>query len=65
MPAIHLKYATWIITVTGKWEEIIQTESKTISELISELDKIHGIMDNYFIDIMSEKLKQTLGVEIK
>ena len=34
-------------------------------ELISELDEIHGIMDDYFINIMSEKLKQILGVEIK
>lgn len=34
-------------------------------ELILELDEIHGIMDDYFINIMSEKLKQILGVEIK
>ena len=56
LPTIHLKYATWIITVTGKWEEIIQTESKTISELISELDKIHPGFKDIFIPPQIGKL---------
>ena len=49
MSLIHLKYATWIITVTGKWEETIQTESRTISDLISELDQIHPGFKDIFI----------------
>lgn len=56
MPAIHLKYATWIITVTGKWEEIIQTKSKTISDLILELDKIHPGFKDIFIPPQVGKL---------
>ncbi len=49
MREIHLKYATWIITVTGKWEETIKTKSKTISELLSELDKTYPGFKDIFI----------------
>jgi hypothetical protein len=47
--SLNLKYATWIITVTGKWEETIKTESKTIYELISELDKKYPGFKDIFI----------------
>jgi len=53
---LHLKYATWIITVTGKWEEWIQTKSKTISKLLSELDKKYPGFRDIFIPPQIGKL---------
>ena len=49
MPALHLKYATWIITVTGKWHEWVDTKSETISDLISELDEKYPRFKDIFI----------------
>lgn len=49
MPMLHLRYATWIITLTGKWEEYLETESKTMLELICELDKKYPGFKDVFI----------------
>ena len=49
MPMLHLRYATWIITLTGKWEEYLETESKTMLELICELDKKYPGFKDIFI----------------
>lgn len=49
MPVLHLRYATWIITLTGKWEEYLETESKTMLELICELDKKYPGFKDIFI----------------
>jgi hypothetical protein len=46
---LHLRYATWIITLTGKWEEYLETESKTMLELICELDKKYPGFKDVFI----------------
>jgi hypothetical protein len=46
---LHLRYATWIITLTGKWEEYLETESKTMLELICELDKKYPGFKDIFI----------------
>lgn len=39
----------------------ISTDEKLI--LLRELDKVHDVIIDYFLDIMSEDLKQILGVE--
>jgi len=49
LPVLHLRYATWIITLTGKWEEYLETESKTMLELICELDKKYPGFKDIFI----------------
>jgi hypothetical protein len=46
---LHLNYATWIITVTGKWHELIETKSGTMLDLISELDEKYPGFKDIFI----------------
>ena len=64
MPLLHLRYATWIITLTGKWEEHLQTESKTMLELICELDKKYPGFKDVFIPPKIEKLNIRTAINL-
>jgi hypothetical protein len=64
MVVINLQYATWIITVTGKWQESIDTDSKTIFELILDLDKKYPGFKDIFIPPEIGKLNIRTGINL-
>lgn len=49
MPLVHAKYTVFTVAMTGKYDETIQTEEKTIGGLIDELDKKYPGFKEVFI----------------
>ena len=49
MPSIHAKYTLFTVVMTGKYDEIIKTEEKTIKGLLVELDKKYPGFKDVFI----------------
>ena len=64
MITLNLRYTTWIITVTGKWDEWFESESKTIIDLISELDKRYSGFKDIFFPPNVGKLNIRTGINL-
>lgn len=50
MQKVHLRYVACVYPITGKLEEYYDTESKTLRELIDELDGLYGGFNEMFIE---------------
>ena len=64
MLMLNLRYYSWIITLTGKWDEWVQTESSTIGELILELDKKYSGFKDVFIPPEMGKLNIRTAINL-
>jgi molybdopterin converting factor small subunit len=49
MSTFHLKYLAHIWVLTGKMDEMLESEAKTILDLIKELDKTYPGLKDLFI----------------